>query len=116
MIAITDTHVSFRWKDRANGNQQKTETITGIEFVRRYLRHVLPRGMRAIRYFGFRHHLSVLRQADGKPPALPSILALVARTRPGGAMPITRDIGDFDCMRGAATRFACAKCPPLMTW
>ena len=62
MIAITDTHVSFRWKDRANGNQQKTETITGIEFVRRYLRHVLPRGMRAIRYFGFRHPAAKLKR------------------------------------------------------
>ena len=34
----------------------------------------------AARQAGFRHHLSVLRRADEKPPALPSILALVART------------------------------------
>ena len=55
ILSITDTHVSFRWTDRAKGNAQRTETITGTEFTSRYLRHVLPRGMRAIRYFGFCH-------------------------------------------------------------
>lgn len=55
ILSITDTHVSFRWKDRANGDAQRVETIEGAEFVNRYLRHVLPRGMRAIRYYGFCH-------------------------------------------------------------
>lgn len=58
MIAITDTHVSFRWKDRAHGNAQRVETITGGEFVERYLRHVLPRGLRSIRHYGFCHPAS----------------------------------------------------------
>ena len=30
-------------------------TVTGSEFVRRYLRHVLPSGLRSIRYYGFCH-------------------------------------------------------------
>ena len=55
ILSITDTHVSFRWKDRANGDAPKTETLTGTEFVKRYLRHVLPRGLRAVRYYGFHH-------------------------------------------------------------
>jgi hypothetical protein len=55
IVSITDTHVSFHWKDRANGDARKTETVEGVEFVKRYLRHVLPRGLRAIRYFGFCH-------------------------------------------------------------
>jgi hypothetical protein len=55
ILAITDTHVSFRYKDRANGDAPCIETITGAEFVARYLRHVLPRGLRAIRYHGFCH-------------------------------------------------------------
>jgi len=53
--SISETHVSFRWKDRANGDTQRTETIPGAEFLKRYLRHVLPRGLRAIRYYGFCH-------------------------------------------------------------
>lgn len=55
IISISDTHVSFRWKDRANGGIERIETAEGPEFVRRYLRHVLPRGLRAVRYFGFCH-------------------------------------------------------------
>ena len=55
IVSVTDTHVSFRWKDRANGDAVRTETIEGAEFVGRYLRHVLPRGLRAVRYFGFCH-------------------------------------------------------------
>jgi hypothetical protein len=55
IISVSETHVSFHWKDRANGNARRVETIEGGEFVKRYLRHVLPRGMRAVRYFGFCH-------------------------------------------------------------
>lgn len=55
ICSITDTHVTFSWKDRAHGNVQKTETVGGVEFVRRYLRHVLPRGLKAVRHFGFCH-------------------------------------------------------------
>jgi hypothetical protein len=55
IISITDTHVSFRYKDRAKGDAPRVETLTGAEFVARYLRHVLPRGLRAIRYHGFCH-------------------------------------------------------------
>jgi hypothetical protein len=55
IISVTDTHVSFSWKDRANGDAQRVEMIEGAEFVKRYLRHVLPRGLRAVRYFGFCH-------------------------------------------------------------
>lgn len=53
--AITNTHVTFTWKDRQHGGIQKTKTIEGTKFVRRYLRHVLPRGLKAIRHYGFCH-------------------------------------------------------------
>jgi hypothetical protein len=55
ILAITDHDVTFQWKDRANGDRICTDTIPGTEFLRRYLRHVLPRGMRSVRYFGFCH-------------------------------------------------------------
>ncbi|MBP7951443.1 MAG: transposase, partial [Verrucomicrobiales bacterium] len=55
IVSITDTHVSFRFKDRAKGDAPRVETITGAEFTARYLRHVLPQGLRAIRYHGFLH-------------------------------------------------------------
>ena len=55
IVSITDTHISFRWKDRAVGDAPRIETLPGKEFVKRYLRHVLPRGLRAVRYYGFCH-------------------------------------------------------------
>ena len=55
ILAITDTHVTFTWKDRANADVQRISTISGIEFVSRYLRHVLPQGMHSVRYCGFHH-------------------------------------------------------------
>lgn len=55
ILKISGTHVTFRWKDRANHNAGRTSTIEGAEFVKRYLRHVLPRGMHSVRYHGFHH-------------------------------------------------------------
>jgi len=55
IVAVTDDSVTFRWKNRAAGNRVETQTLPGVEFVRRYLRHVLPKGLRSIRYYGFCH-------------------------------------------------------------
>ena len=55
IIGIDHDQVSFRWKDRAKSDAQRVETISGVEFVTRYLRHVLPKGMRGVRQYGFCH-------------------------------------------------------------
>jgi hypothetical protein len=55
LVNVTDSSVTFRWKNRDQGNRRETVTLTGLEFVARYLRHVLPRGLRSIRYYGFAH-------------------------------------------------------------
>ena len=52
---IHGDNVTFRWKDRAQGGAPRVETVSGVEFVTRYLRHVLPKGMRAVRQYGFCH-------------------------------------------------------------
>ena len=55
LLAVTAGSVSFRWKNRDAGNRPETKTVTGVQFVELYLRHVLPRGLRATRYYGFCH-------------------------------------------------------------
>lgn len=55
LVSLTDHNVTFRWKDRSDHNRSKTLTLPGVEFARRYLLHVLPVGLRSIRYFGFCH-------------------------------------------------------------
>jgi len=42
ILAIRDGNVSFRWRDYADDNRQKTMTLKADEFIRRFLLHVLP--------------------------------------------------------------------------
>src|SRR5271163_5358777 len=53
LLAFDGERVTFRWKDYAHGNQQRTMTLLGTEFLRRFFLHVLPKGFVRIRYFGF---------------------------------------------------------------
>jgi hypothetical protein len=53
ILDITDTQVTFRWKDYAHHNQQRTMSLTHEVFLRRFLEHVLPKGFPRLRYFGF---------------------------------------------------------------
>jgi hypothetical protein len=55
LVAFDDHNVSFAWKDRANAGRIEKSTITGVEFVKRYLRHVLPPTMHSVRHYGFCH-------------------------------------------------------------
>jgi len=55
MLRIAPDSVTFRWKDRSEANRSRELTLPGLEFVRRYLRHVLPTGLRSVRYYGFYH-------------------------------------------------------------
>jgi len=53
LVNLADTHVTFLWIDYAHGSRQRTMALTHQEFLRRFLEHVLPRGLPRIRYFGF---------------------------------------------------------------
>ena len=44
--------VMFKYKPSGN-NKFKYQTVTAIEFMRRFLQHVLPNGFQKIRYYGF---------------------------------------------------------------
>lgn len=45
--------VVFSWKDRAQNNAIREMTLDATEFIRRFLLHVLPKGFKKIRHFGF---------------------------------------------------------------
>jgi hypothetical protein len=53
ILDLTDTQVTFRWKDYAHHNKRRSMTLTQEEFLRRFLQHILPKGFPRIRYFGF---------------------------------------------------------------
>jgi hypothetical protein len=52
LLAFQNDRVSFRWKDYAHGGKQKIMTVSADEFLRRFLIHVLPKGLVRIRHFG----------------------------------------------------------------
>jgi hypothetical protein len=53
LLACENGRVRFRWKDYRAGNKCKVMTLAADEFMRRFLLHVLPKGFRRIRHFGF---------------------------------------------------------------
>ena len=52
LVAFENQRVSFRWRDYAHGGKNKVMTVPVEEFLRRYLLHVLPKGLVRIRHFG----------------------------------------------------------------
>ena len=53
LLSVQDGLVRFRWKDRADDGRHKEMTVDAVEFLRRFLLHVLPKGFMRIRHFGF---------------------------------------------------------------
>ena len=53
LVAMDKQSVSFRWKDYAANGAKKTMILDGIEFIRRFLMHILPTGFMRVRHYGF---------------------------------------------------------------
>jgi len=49
---IDENSVSFYYKDYRDNARQKLTTLPGIEFLRRFCMHILPKGFVKIRYYG----------------------------------------------------------------
>jgi hypothetical protein len=52
IVSMDQYTVTITVKDRKCSNQSKTCTLTGVEFIRRFLMHVLPKGFVKIRHYG----------------------------------------------------------------
>jgi hypothetical protein len=80
IVALTDTHVSFAWKDYADHNRSKIMTLTIEEFIRRFLLHIVPLHFVRIRYYGFmsarsrKVKLQLCRDQTGTPEPAESIV------------------------------------------
>jgi hypothetical protein len=53
LLACDHGQVTFRWKDYQRGNRQRLMTLDAVEFIRRFLLHILPRGFKRMRHYGF---------------------------------------------------------------
>lgn len=53
LLGMEQGKVRFRWRDSQDHNQIKEMSLDAVEFIRRFLLHVLPSGFVKIRHFGF---------------------------------------------------------------
>jgi hypothetical protein len=102
-IALTNTRivgldhqtVSIQYKERKTGCA-RTCRLSGGEFMRRFLQHVLPRGFHKVRYFGLwhpaqRHNAARVRQMlqlQATPKADPPQDPVVPTLEPSSAEPV----------------------------
>ena len=54
IVGLDESGVTLRHKHRAS-NRWRTIRLSGHEFMRRFLQHVLPKGLHKIRYYGLWH-------------------------------------------------------------
>ncbi len=89
LLSVEQDRVSFSWKDYRHGHRQRVLTLCAVEFVRRFLLHVLPYRFVKIRYYGL---LAQSQRATTLPrcrellraPSEPPASAPTAAQTPGG--------------------------------
>ncbi len=52
LVRMDHRTVTFTYKDYRQQSRTKTMTLSGVEFLRRWMQHVLPRGFVKIRSYG----------------------------------------------------------------
>jgi len=90
IVGLTDRTVTFPYR-KVGSARLRTAHLDGLEFLRRFLQHVLPDGFMKVRHFGFLHASCALPRAtipllimqlhpsDDKPPPRTPPPPLVAR-------------------------------------
>ena len=75
ILKLEDGQVTFRYQASDTGKTTRL-SLSALEFIRRFLCHVLPKGFVKIRYYGFfsagsRHKLAAIREQLGQPATEP---------------------------------------------
>jgi len=52
LLDLSNGQVRFRWRDSKHNNRIQVMSLDAVEFIRRFLLHVLPSGFVKIRHFG----------------------------------------------------------------
>jgi hypothetical protein len=52
LLSFANGHVRFRYRDRCHGNRLGILSVSGSEFARRFLLHVLPKRFVRLRHYG----------------------------------------------------------------
>jgi hypothetical protein len=105
LLAFDGAHVTFSYKDYAHGDARRTMTLTAMEFLRRFVHHILPRGFVRIRQSGFlANTCRVARLARAR-----NVLAT-----PSPPAPASDTIGPTTTNTPARATWACPRCGAAM--
>lgn len=52
ILRMENGMVTFKWRDYTDRRKEKILTLSAVEFIRRFLLHVLPKGFMKIRHYG----------------------------------------------------------------
>jgi hypothetical protein len=105
LLAFDGEHVTFSYKDYARGDQRRTMTLTAMEFLRRFVQHILPRGFVRIRQSGFlANTCRVARVA----------LARTVLATPSPSAPATHTTAPATTDSPARATWACPRCGAAM--
>lgn len=52
ILSVENGQITFKWRDYKDNNKEKLMTISVMEFIRRFLLHILPEGFVKIRHHG----------------------------------------------------------------
>lgn len=98
ILSCDDGRVTYRYQD-SKTRRMRTRTLPGVDFLRLLLRHVLPKGLRRARNFGFLHPNSkrliqllqhLFRIKPGRPAAQTRPRPAITCPCCGGVMRIVR--------------------------
>lgn len=73
LVAVDEEkrEVTYRWKDYRDGVRIKERTVSGKHFIRLFARHLVPKGYRRIRYFGWlAGGGGIAKRPEGSPGAI----------------------------------------------
>jgi len=98
LLALEEGRVTFRWKDYAHGNRQRLMTLDAVEFIRRFLLHILPAGFQRLRHYGLlanrgrqakleRCRVLLQQPVSPTPPVSPETTAAPAPDQPAPVCP-----------------------------
>jgi Putative transposase/Transposase zinc-binding domain len=84
LLNLENGCVRFRWRDSRDENRIKEMSLDAVEFIRRFLLHVLPCGFVKIRHFGFlsnRNRKAMVQLCRALLPASHARLTMVQRQK-----------------------------------
>ena len=87
---IANGKVTIQYKDYKDGAKKKTMNLGGLEFLRRFCLHILPKGFRKVRQYGFLSNASKAKALASARVALGEKVKVLLSRKERKALAITR--------------------------